>query len=125
MNCDRCGAAIKPGDERHYAGSILCEECYMDALSPVKACDPWAVYSAKSFEKHQQKEPELTPLQNEILRILGEAGPLELWDLKKRLDSNGDEVDNNKLQRQFAVLRHLEKVRGEKRGDKVFLRLWD
>ncbi|MFO8088300.1 MAG: hypothetical protein R6U13_00540 [Desulfatiglandaceae bacterium] len=122
MNCDRCGAAIKPGDERRYAGSMLCEECYMDALSPVKACDPWAVYSAKSFEQHQQKESELTPLQNEILRILEEAGPLELWELKERLDSDMDEKE---LQRQFAVLRHLEKVRGEKHVNKVFLRLWD
>jgi hypothetical protein len=122
MNCDRCGATIDPGDERHYAGSTLCEECYMDALSPVKACDPWAVYSATSFEQHQRKGSELTPLQNEILRILDKAGPLEPWDLKKRLDSS---VDENELRRQFAVLRHLEKVRGEKRGDKVLWRLWD
>jgi len=122
MNCDRCGAAIDSGDERHYAGSVLCEDCYMDALSPVKACDPWAVYSAKSFEQHQQRASELTPLQNEILRILDESGPLEIQALKKRLDS---EVDENELKRQFAVLRHLEKVRGEKRGDKVYLRLWD
>jgi predicted transcriptional regulator len=94
----------------------------MDALSPVKACDPWAVYSAKSFEQHRQKESELTPLQNEILQTLEQHGPMELWELRERL---GSDVDEKELQRQFAVLRHLEKVRGEKQGNKVVLRLWD
>jgi hypothetical protein len=28
------------------------------------------------------------------------------------------------LEREFAALRHMEKARGEKRGDKVFLRPW-
>ena len=27
-------------------------------------------------------------------------------------------------EREFATLRHMEKARGEKRGDKVFLRPW-
>ena len=29
----------------------LCDDCYMDALSPTKTCDPWAVYTAKSIQK--------------------------------------------------------------------------
>jgi hypothetical protein len=94
----------------------------MDALSPVKACDPWAVYSAKSFQRHSQKEPDLKPLQKEILRILRESGPLEPIELKERL---GPDADMKELQRQFSVLRHLEKVRGEKQGHKVLWRLWD
>jgi hypothetical protein len=28
------------------------------------------------------------------------------------------------LEKEFATLRHMEKVRGEKRDDKVFIRLW-
>jgi hypothetical protein len=47
---------------------------------------------------------------------------MELWELRERL---GSDVDEKELQRQFAVLRHLEKVRGEKQGNKVVLRLWD
>jgi hypothetical protein len=122
MNCERCGALIEPGDERRHAGSLLCEECYMDALSPVKACDPWAVYSAKSFERHQQQAAQLTPLQQEILRVLEETGPVEPSELKQRIDAD---VGWEELRRQFSVLRHLEKVRGEKQGDKVLWRLWD
>ena len=43
----RCGVHIESGEEREYTGQMLCEDCYMDALSPVKTCDPWAVYTAK------------------------------------------------------------------------------
>ena len=49
MKCDRCSAAVQEGEEREHHGEILCEDCYMDVLSPAKACDPWAVHSAKSF----------------------------------------------------------------------------
>jgi hypothetical protein len=28
------------------------------------------------------------------------------------------------LEREFSTLRHMEKARGEKRGDKVFLVVW-
>ena len=38
------------------------EDCYMDVLSPVRACDPWAVHSAKSFEKHSGNTGSLTPI---------------------------------------------------------------
>ena len=47
MECERCKDIIESGEEREYAGRVLCEDCYMDALSPAKTCDPWAVHSAK------------------------------------------------------------------------------
>jgi hypothetical protein len=66
MQCDRCQANIEPGEEEQHLGQTLCEDCYMDALSPVKTCDPWAVHSAKSFEKHAESTPTLRPIQSEI-----------------------------------------------------------
>ena len=51
-------------------GQVLCEDCYMDLLSPAKACDPWAVYSAKTFLKNDSSGPNLTPVQQRILEIL-------------------------------------------------------
>ena len=122
MKCERCGAPIDAGEEREYSGQVLCEDCYMDALSPMKSCDPWAVYSAKSFERHSAKGADLAPMQREILRVLEEEGPLEPLELQRKLGGN---VSFDELQRQFSVLRHLERVRGEKRGDKVVWRLWD
>ena len=66
MECNRCHAKIEPGDEKQHLGQTLCEDCYMDALSPVKTCDPWAVHSAKSFEKYAESALTLTPIQSEI-----------------------------------------------------------
>ena len=122
MNCERCGASVEAGDEREHSGLVLCEDCYMDALSPLKTCDPWAVYSARSFERHSGKEADLTPIQKEILRILDQEGPLEPLELLDRLERD---VSLEELQRQFSVLRHLEKVCGQKQGNRVLWRLWD
>jgi len=121
MKCHRCGAAIAPGEEREHLGQILCEDCYMDALSPLRTCDPWAVYSATSFEKHSGGAGMLTPIQSKILRILKETGGIEPAKLVEKL---GGELTLGELEREFATLRHMEKARGEKRGDRIVLRLW-
>ena len=121
MNCDRCNAVIESGEEREYSGQTLCEDCYMDALSPVRTCDPWAVHSAKSLEKHSSGTTTLTSVQSKILSILKETGGVEPEDLLSRL--NG-ELTSKELEREFSTLRHMEKARGEKRGNKVFLRPW-
>ena len=121
MKCDRCHAAIEPGEERDHLGQTLCEDCYMDALSPVRACDPWAVHSAKSFAEHSGGTVTLTPVQSDILRILKETGGLEPPVLLRQL---GGRLTPRELEREFSTLRHMEKVRGEKKGDRVVLRLW-
>jgi hypothetical protein len=121
MECDRCHAKIEPGDEKQHVGQTLCEDCYMDALSPVKACDPWAVHSAKSFEKHADGAMMLTPIQSEILSILKETDGIEPQALLKELEGR---LTQKELEREFAALRHMEKARAEKRGDRVVWRLW-
>ena len=93
----------------------------MDALSPVKTCDPWAVHSAKNFEAQMGGQAALTDQQNNILRILQETGGLERHQLIQRI---GGEFSDADLTREFAPLRHMEKARAEKRGDKIFLRVW-
>jgi hypothetical protein len=121
MKCDRCGAPIEAGEEREHLGKMLCEECYMDALSPVRTCDPWAVHSAKSFEKHSRNVGILTPIQSKMLSILNETGGIEPADLLREL---GGELSLQELEREFSVLRHMEKARGEKRGNRIVWRLW-
>ena len=93
----------------------------MDALSPAKACDPWAVYSAKTLEQHTGGGITLTPIQAEILSILQETGGLEPPALLERF---ADRLTMPQLEREFATLRHMEKARGEKRDGKVYLRPW-
>jgi DNA-directed RNA polymerase subunit RPC12/RpoP len=121
MRCSRCGSEMLYGEERKHLDQTLCEDCYMEALWPVRTCDPWAVHSAKSFAKHADGAEALTPIQSKILRILKETGGIEPQVLLLILDA---ELTPKQLEREFATLRHMEKVRGEKRGDRIFWRLW-
>ena len=121
MKCERCWADIEAEDEREHLGQTLCEDCYMDALSPVRTCDPWAVHSARSLERHSGGTTPLTRAQSEILAILKETGGIEPQSLLGRL---GHTKTMKELEREFAALRHMEKVRGEKQGDRVIWRLW-
>lgn len=121
MKCDACQTTIEPGEERAHFGKILCEDCYIEALSPVKACDPWAVHSAKTFEEQAGGTTTLTPIQMEIVEILKSQGPMDPADLQKKLKTN---LTLSDLQREFASLRHMEKARAGKRGEKVVWRLW-
>jgi hypothetical protein len=119
MKCDRCKENIEKGEERELHGQTLCEDCLIDTLSPAKACDPWAVYSAKSFSKEDGSNVEITEIQSKILRILKETGGAEPRIISKRL-----QIKPSDLEREIATLRHMEKVRGEMREGKKILRLW-
>ena len=122
MECNHCKTSIATGEENEHLGQILCEDCYMDALSPVRTCDPWAIHSAKTFEKSQMSEHGiLNNLQQRIIGILKETGGIERHELLQRMEGDVSDAD---LNRAFASLRHMEKARAEKRGNKVFLRLW-
>ena len=116
MNCDRCGTPIADGNEMQHHGRNLCEDCYMDALSPARACDPWAVYTAKSFSDTQ---PALTETQKRILQVLKETGGVEPTALSEMLNMKmGD------LEREFATLRHMEKVRAKMHNGRKIICLW-
>ena len=119
MKCDRCSGNIGEGEEKELHGRTLCEDCYMDSLSPAKACDPWAVYTAKSFSGEDGAGVEVTEIQAKILRILEETGGTAPETVCERLG-----VKPSEFEREIATLRHMEKVRGEMREGKRVLRLW-
>lgn len=119
MRCERCEVVITREEAKELHGQILCEDCYMDLLSPVKACDPWAVYSAKTFLREQGHEPQLDQLQKEILEFLHKQGPIEPGKLSEHLQAK-----NADIERELASLRHMEKVKGELRDGKRLIRLW-
>jgi recombinational DNA repair protein (RecF pathway) len=116
--CARCGKDVAADDQYMHNGQGLCEDCYMDALSPSKACDPWAVYTAK--RNLDQKTPSLTPLQQQIIDLLEEKGPLAREELLKNLG-----IDDQTLQRTFATLRHMELARATKKGNRILYTLFD
>ena len=119
MKCEKCGSLIQKNDEREYHGQMICEDCYMVALSPAKACDPWAVYTAKSFSEKPGSETKITETQSRILQILKETGGIELPMLLERL-----KIESSDLEREIATLRHMEKLRAGLRDGKKFLCLW-
>lgn len=118
MECEKCKDPIEAGEEREHYGKVLCEDCYMDALSPARTCDPWSVHSAKSLEE-QTGRTEITEVQEKILKILEETGGIEPRILVERL-----QIKPSDLEREIAALRHMEKVRGELRDGKKVVRLW-
>ena len=118
MECEKCKDPIEAGEEREHYGKVLCEDCYMDALSPARTCDPWAVHSAKSLEE-QTGRTEVNEVQEKILKILEETGGIEPRILVGRL-----QIKPSDLEREIAALRHMEKVRGELRDGKKVVRLW-
>ena len=119
MKCEKCGAHIQENDEREFHGKTICEDCYMVALSPAKACDPWAVYTAKSFSDKSGSETKITKTQTAILQILEETGGIEPEMLLERL-----QIESSDLEREIATLRHMERLKAELRDGKKVFCLW-
>ena len=113
-HCARCYKSIEKSQCYEHQGKTFCEDCYMDLLSPPKACDPWAVHSAQTFLKGKDKLSTLTPLQVEIVNYIREKGEATAEEMIKSLNLTEEE-----LRREFAVLRHMEILRGAKKGDKM------
>jgi len=109
--CSRCQAELEASENYTVGDALLCEDCYLERMAQPKACDPWAVYSAKKTAEHYG---ELTPVQQRILDLLAAEGPLPAAALRTRLDLTETEFRN-----QFATLRHMEKARACKQGDQV------
>ena len=118
MKCGRCGREISIADSYQHLGKTLCEDCYIDIRYPAKACDPWAVYSAtRSRETEGLKgSVGLTDFQQAIYEFVRSKGKATREQLIENLDLT--EAD---LQRQLAILRHCELVKGHKEGNSVYL----
>jgi hypothetical protein len=119
MICDRCGEPIQAGEEMAHYGQTLCEDCYIQALSPARACDPWAVRAAQSLSQLDESYAQLSATQARILRVLEETDGAEAEVIAGRLGMKLSE-----LGRELATLRHMEKVRGEMREGVKVVCLW-
>jgi hypothetical protein len=120
MNCQKCKDLIEPGEERQHLGRTLCEDCYMDMLSPPRTCDPWAVHTAKScIEQTGPGMNQLTELQRSILELLEKSGGGEPGWLADQLGLKATD-----LERELAALRHMEKIRGELREGRRVVMIW-
>ncbi|MDD3580464.1 MAG: hypothetical protein PHW74_05540 [Desulfobacca sp.] len=115
--CDRCQAEVEAEELREYAGQQLCEDCYLEAISPVRACDPWAVHTAKSTLATQGQQ--LTPPQQKLYDLVRDALEISLSEAAEQLG-----LSENELRREFATLRHMELLRAQPRPQGIVLTLF-
>lgn len=117
--CAKCKKEIEKQQGYDHQGTLFCEDCYMDILSPPKACDPWAVYSAQTFLKGKDKLSRLTSLQHKIVHYIRERGEATPEEIVKDLN-----LTEEGLKREFAALRHMEVLKATKREGKLFYLLF-
>jgi len=105
MKCMRCQKEFAEAELVELDNRKLCEDCYMDVVSPLKACDPWAVHAARGGR--QEGRPQLLPLQEKMLAEIRKRGKVRPAELAATLG-----VELGELEKNFAILRHMELLRG-------------
>jgi NAD-dependent SIR2 family protein deacetylase len=118
VKCQKCHREVPEEETHQHLGETLCDDCYIDAMSPAKPCDPWAVYAATRTRQGAGLVgiQGLTPLQKDICRFIEDRGKATPAEVMARFN-----VSQGELERVVATLRHCELVRGEKEGDTVYL----
>lgn len=112
-SCEGCGVTAAADDLVACGSRRLCDDCAMDALSPVQPCDPWAVKMAKgSFATTADAVATLQGLERELYARVLERGSLPVAEANAQLDVGAADV-----RRAFSVLRHMELLRGRKNPD--------
>jgi len=119
FKCSKCGKTLEKHQCYEHQGNLFCEDCYTDILSPPKACDPWAVHSAKTFLKGRDKLSTLTSLQKDIVNYIRKKGEATIEEIMENLN-----LPEEALKREFAVLRHMEILKATKKGNKIFYLLF-
>lgn len=121
MKCQRCQQEISEEESFSCRGETLCEDCYIDVMSPSKGCDPWAVYAATHFRESSgvKRVEGLTPVQKQVYEFIKDKGKTTLAEVMANLG-----ISQRDLRNILATLRHCEMVRGQKEGDKVYLVLF-
>ncbi|MGB3943995.1 MAG: hypothetical protein WBK88_04300, partial [Methanothrix sp.] len=117
-NCGRCGREFPEDDLIEEAGCLICENCYISSHSRIKVCDPWAVRSKKILRERAGLvgTEGLTDVQNEIYDFIVSGGGATREEILVRFGIPAEELEN-----EFAILRHCELVKGQRRADGVYI----
>jgi DNA-directed RNA polymerase subunit RPC12/RpoP len=118
--CARCGKEIEESRGYEHRGNVYCEDCYMDILSPPRACDPWAVRSAQTFLNGKDKLSTLTLVQLKIVKYIKEKREATSEEILRDMVLSEEE-----WRREFAVLRHMEVLGATKKEGKIFYTLFE
>ena len=119
IQCARCGKEIEKSRGYEHLGNAYCEDCYMDILSPPKACDPWAVHSATTFLKGKDKRSALTPQQLKLVNYIEGKKEATVEEIVTGLD-----LPENEFKREFTILRHMEILGATKKEGRILYALF-
>jgi hypothetical protein len=121
MRCEKENrrAEIEEGEGRDFHGKLLCDDCYMDALSPARTCDPWAVRSAGLAREHGDTTEHTGGLQQKILDLIAKSVGQSQAELASKLAARPGDIE-----REIAALRHMEKIRAAMQDGKKVIVLW-
>jgi|WetSurMetagenome_2_1015567.scaffolds.fasta_scaffold1147815_1 hypothetical protein len=114
-SCEKCGCDCDAAELRELAGKKVCEDCYLGGVELTQTCDPWAVHSAKNTLSADGKV-HLTEIQQQIYDLIVQEKKLTPEEAASRLN-----IPETELRREFATLRHLELLKGEKTADGVII----
>jgi hypothetical protein len=117
MQCEICGSNIPEKQETTFQGKTLCENCCFNLMNPPKTCDPTAVHLTLTVRKElgQTGTDGLNELQKKIYNLVVVKGQISREELLKELRLSPQEFE-----REFAVLRHCELLRGFKQTSTVY-----
>ena len=118
VKCHVCRGELEREDVIEEESKILCEDCYIESHHKIQACDPWAVRSKKIFRAEAGFEGTegLTELQKAIYEFIVSSGGGKKEEIAQKFSISLLETEN-----QFALLRHCELVKGQKRVDGIYL----
>lgn len=118
MECTRCKQPIPEGESCNYHGKILCEDCYIQAVEPLRTCDVAAVHSAKTHRamSGQTGTEGLTEQQKNIFEYVKKHGKATKQELIGTFGLSALELD--KL---VAVLRHCELIKARKIDSEIYI----
>jgi len=111
MKCEKCGLELSETETNNYQSKTLCEDCMFDLMNPPKTCDPTAVHSTLTIRTQlgQSGTDGLSELQKKIHDLVISKGRISSEELLAALGLSMPEFE-----REFAVLRHCELLRGFK-----------
>jgi len=112
MKCQKCGVEFPKEEKFEQHGQIMCEDCYMDSLSPSRSCDPWSTRSAQNAMNQNGDAGKTSELQDKIMLEVAASGGTQVSDLANKLF-----ISENELEREIVTLHHMQKVKSEKRDD--------
>jgi hypothetical protein len=118
VKCQVCGCELSGEDCIEDEGKVFCEDCYIEGHHMIQACNPWAVRSKKLFREEAGLEGTegLTELQKAIYEFIVSSGGAKKEEIAKKFEISLLETEN-----QFALLRHCELLKGQKRTEGVYL----